>query len=175
MIYLSYLERAAHAADELIAQEGCREPDRLCRALGIRIYEREDFRKLRGMYALVDGQPCVFIKADLEERMKTLILAHELGHHVLHADLMGQLRVLQDVSLWDAASRPELEANYFAAELLIDDDFVLSFAHEGYSSGQMAAALGYPEELLRMKAGILRERGAELALTDPVCSNFLSR
>ena len=70
------------------------------------------------------------------------------------------------------SSRPELEANLFAAELLISDESFLDYAEQGYSLEQVAAALAFPADLLRLKAEILREKGEPLQLSEPLPAHF---
>lgn len=166
---------ASEAAKELIDDQGTRDLKRLYKARDLVLYECPDFDELKGMYAQVGGRRCVFVKSDLPQNLKNLILAHELGHDMLHQELLDQVKILEDASFVDMGSGPEIEANLFAAELLIDDASFLEMAQAGYSLSQMAASFGQREELLALKALILERQGYDLRLPDRYAGDFLLR
>ena len=39
---------------------------------------------IRGIYKRIEGNTIVFVDSNLDERTRTFVLAHELGHHLLH-------------------------------------------------------------------------------------------
>ena len=65
----------------------------------------------------------ITINSDLPEIVRRFILAHELGHAVLHGS--SGCNTFHDVTLYDDSSETEKEANLFAAELLMNDEDVL--------------------------------------------------
>lgn len=77
---------------------------------------------------------------------KRLVMAHELGHAVLHRK--ENCYFIRHKTLF-LSDRIEREANRFAAELLIPDSLI--YQYEGYSARQIAYAEGLNEELLRLK------------------------
>lgn len=160
------IKRAAEAARTLWQEFGTGDPEELCAALGISLYARDNFQQLKGMYAVIEGRPCIFYKQDLDEQSRRLVLAHELGHDRLHRDLADKMILIQDRTFLDMSSRPELEANLFAAELLLDDKEFLDLAAEGLSLEQMACRFGYPQGLLYLKAELLKARGVPLQLPE---------
>lgn len=169
----SSFKRVEQLVKELIADHNMRDPERLCKAMGLTIYDCPDFQNLKGMYARISGRPCIFIKADLSPSMRQVTLAHELGHHLLHSDILGDLAILQDHSFFDMSSRPELEANLFAAELLLDDASFLDLAKRGLSLEQLAGAFEMPVELMQVKADILYHKGVKMRLPEPFATDFL--
>lgn len=168
-------QRSHAAAQELWDQYGTRDPERLYKPLGLSLYTCPDFQELRGMYVLVEHRPCVFIKADLSRPHRQLILTHELGHHLLHQDLLAGLKILQDHSFMDMASQPEIEANLFAADLLIADQDFLDLAEAGSSLDQLAASFGQPAGLIQAKASLLHWQGIPLRLPERAAADFLLR
>lgn len=169
----SSLKRAEEVVNKLLADYNLRDPEKLCKELGLTIYDCPDFQDLKGMYACISGRPCIFVKADLSTSMRKVILAHELGHHLLHNDILGDLAIVQDHSFFDMSSLPELEANLFAAELLLDDANFLDLAKRGLSLEQLAGAFEMPVELMQVKADILYHKGVKLRLPEPVAADFL--
>ena len=89
---------------------------------------------------------CIFLNESLPEHEKRLVMAHELGHAVLHRK--ENCYFIRHKTLF-LSDRIEREANRFAAELLIPDSLI--YQYEGYSARQIAYAEGLNEELLRLK------------------------
>jgi Zn-dependent peptidase ImmA (M78 family) len=58
---------------------------------------------------------------------------------------------LQEFMLYDMKSRPEYEANLFASEILLPDDAIFSYAHEGYDIEQIARILYTDINLIALK------------------------
>lgn len=152
---------------------GSRDPEQLAEYLGVAIYAVDNFKDLKGMYAWIDGRACIFVNSRLPERLQQLVLAHELGHHVLHRELAEKAKVWQDLALWDPRSKAEYEANLFAADFLLEDTAFLAKAEEGLSLDQLAAEFGYVREFIIFKAKSLIARGARLQLAESIRSDFL--
>lgn len=169
------ISQVRQEVNELLQKYESRDPVALCQDLGISLYERNDFRDLKGMYAHVLGRPCIFIKADLPPELYRVVLAHELGHDRLHRELLSHFKILHDRTFFEWSSQPEMEANLFAAELLIPDDLFLERAYDGWDLDQLAASFGLPRELLSLKTLLLREQGLPFKLPDPAASDFLSK
>lgn len=169
------LQRSHACAQEVWDQYGSRDPERLYKLLDLALYTCPDFQELKGMYVWVADRPCVFIKADLSRTRRQLILAHELGHHLLHQDLLKGLKILQDHSFMDMASQPEIEANLFAADLLLPDQEFLDLAEAGNSLDQLALAFEQPLGLIQAKASLLHWQGIPLRLPERAAADFLRR
>ena len=75
-----------------------------------------------------------------------LVTAHELGHAVMHPK--ENCYFLEHKTLL-LTSRNEIEANKFAVELLISDEFLLE--HQDLTIGQVSRMLGYSEELIKLR------------------------
>ena len=96
-----------------------------CECIGIRII---DYRSLH-----VDGYLCkdgsnkyIFVNADLNERQKNFVIAHELGHYFLHTDKILQIcsGIIKGFDGHQVVATAESEANQFAAELLLPTECI---------------------------------------------------
>lgn len=89
---------------------------------------------------------CVFLNEDLEENEMRLVMAHELGHSIMHRK--ENCYFIRNKTLL-LNSKIEIEANTFAAELLIPDELILEYP--GMPSGQLARLAGYNEQIMNFK------------------------
>lgn len=99
-----------------------------------------------GCYMFLKNHRCIFLNEDLEEHEATLVMAHELAHAILHRK--ENCYFIQNKTLL-LNSKNELEANKFAAELLISDEFLVE--NQEYTTEQISRMLGYSEELIKLK------------------------
>ncbi len=99
-----------------------------------------------GMYRYIKRNKFIFLNNDLEHYQKKFVLAHELGHAVLHSNL--NCFFLEKKTLY-LKNKFEIEANKFAVELLVDDKDLKEL--EGYTINQASAALNIPVDLLKYK------------------------
>lgn len=77
---------------------------------------------------------------------RRLVMAHELGHAILHRK---QNCYFIRNKTFLSTSKIEIEANRFAAELLIPDSMLES--HKDMTVGQLARSLGYAERIVELK------------------------
>lgn len=89
---------------------------------------------------------CVFLNEDLSENEMRLVMAHELAHSIMHRK--ENCYFIRNKTLM-LTSKVEIEANIFAAELLIPDELILE--HPGMPSEQLAKLVGYNERIIRFK------------------------
>lgn len=136
--------------NRLIKKYGTRNPFQIADELGI-IVQFSDIA-LCGLYTPLKRQRVILLSNKLrnEENNKYLnaVMAHELGHAILHRE--SQCYFYSDRTFF-LKSKPEIEANTFAAELLISDEDI--FEHQSYTADQFSRVTGYEEKLveLRMK------------------------
>jgi Zn-dependent peptidase ImmA (M78 family) len=145
------------AAAKLISRCNTREPFKIARAIGINVWWRNDFVKLKGMYKVIDKNRFIFVNSNLDEYERRVIIAHELGHDALHREL-ATAGALPEFTLYDMKTRPEYEANVFAAALLLDDDEVLELM-KNYDESRVARWLGVNINLLLIKLHEMNKRG----------------
>ena len=100
---------------------GTRDPYKLCKRLKINIIYM-DLGEIKGIYKKVVTNKFIVINENLDKFCQKVVLAHELGHAILHRS--KEIQALKDYDLFPRFSNQiEIEANTFAAELLIDGDF----------------------------------------------------
>ena len=104
-------------AAKLIRKYRTRDPFELAQAMHISVLIQDTFKRQKGAFKLVMNVPFIFINGNLSKTAQTLICAHELGHALLHR----RLGALMEFELCDMTTLCELEANIFAAELLLDE------------------------------------------------------
>lgn len=159
---LSCFNEAVDKADELIALYGRCSPKRLARELDIEVLER-DFSKQKGAYKLILKNPFIFIKRDLSDSMKKIVLMHEIGHDRLHRDKADDCGGFAEYDIFDMCDRSmEYEANLFAAQFLISDEELYDCINCGYDIDKTAAALCTDRNIIALKVDILKKQGAKL-------------
>lgn len=151
---------AAHiidAVEKLIKKYDTRDPYELCKCLGIKIHFYDMEKKLKGFFFYQSRQKNIVIDSNVNEVLERILVAHELGHAVLHAQI-AMMKGFQEMEVLDGSSLEEDEANFFAAELLLEDDKVLELLSE-YSFFETAKQLYVPAALLDYKFSLLHEKG----------------
>lgn len=99
-----------------------------------------------GCYIFLKNHRYIFLNQNLSEREMMLVMAHELGHALLHRKENSYFIKNKTFLL---NSKNELEANLFAAELLIPDDIILE--NRDYTIEQLSRLLGYDQALVELK------------------------
>lgn len=146
----------------LVRRFGTRDPFQIAGELGISVLLREDFGSLKGMYRVIKRNRFIFLNKDLGDRMLRIVCAHELGHDQLHRNL-AKGSAIQEFMLYDMTTKPEYEANIVAAEILLDIDEILEYIYDyGYTSEQIARAMGTDINLVALKIAHLAETGYDL-------------
>ncbi len=158
---MALLEQITQKGASIVRRCGTRDPFRIAGELGILVRFRNDFQKLKGMYRVIKRNRFVFLNANMSDRMKRIVCAHEIGHDQFHRHLAVDAS-LQEFTLYQMHSRPEYEANIMAAELLLDTQDVLELAYKNYDVEQIAHALGSDINLVALKLGPLRGEGYQL-------------
>lgn len=101
----------------------------------------EKGRFLRDMF----GNETIFISNELANEEERIVIAHELGHLILHTDLTTSYYTENHLLNKDQI---EVQANKFAAELLIPDNVEI---YEGMTTKELACYLEVSEELVKLK------------------------
>ena len=89
---------------------------------------------------------CIFLNEDLEDHERTLVMAHELAHSIMHRK--ENCYFIRNRTLL-LTSKIEIEANTFAAELLIPDEIIMG--NPGLTKAQIACLAGYDERIMEFK------------------------
>ena len=143
-------------ADRTVRRSGTRNADRIAEELGITVYE-VPFTRQKGVYRVIERNRYIFLKDDLTDTMRSIVLLHEIGHDRLHRKQAVQF---QEFNLFDMnASRMEYEANLFAAQVMLPDEEVTGYILQGCSVDQIASIMGSDINLVALKAADLSRRG----------------
>jgi len=122
-----------------------RDPFELADYLKIQ-YQIGPLGSISGCYMYLKRHRCIFLNHQLCNQELKVVMAHELGHAVLHKH--ENCYFLRNKTLL-SASKIENEANTFAAELLIPDSII--YENPGCTKEQLARMLGYSKALLQFK------------------------
>ena len=162
-------EYIRNKAERLTKDLCTRDPETIARLLGITICKRR-FSTQKGAYVLIANNPYIFLKRDLAEPMRSIVILHEIGHDRLHRK---QAQTFKEFNLFDkTGGTMEYEANLFAAHIMLPDDEVIDYIKQGYTSEQIAAFMNSDANLVALKAADLMERGLDLRLPE-YKKNFL--
>ena len=139
----------AHDVKRLVAyyvkKYNTRNPFELADYLGVEV-QTGQLGESSGFYVFLKNHKCVFLNEDLEEHERTLVMAHELAHSIMHRK--ENCYFIRNKTLM-LNSKMEIEANTFAAELLIPDDLI--YENPGMNSTQIARLVGYDEKIMEFK------------------------
>lgn len=116
-------------ARQLVAQHQVAAPpvpvDRLARAMGVSLRYAPLADELSGMAFIKEGVSVIAVNALHHPHRQRFTIAHELAHHVLHADKLAvgihvdKVILRRDVLAAKGIDDGEIEANTFASELLM--------------------------------------------------------
>ncbi|WP_346891989.1 ImmA/IrrE family metallo-endopeptidase [Clostridium sp. UBA3887] len=132
----------------LVKKYGTRDPFLLASCLNLNVKFLEYSDNTKGYYIKVGKNKFVIINSNLTEDEKRVVLAHEIGHAVMHSS--KEIHFLRENTLFPKG-RHENEANKFAAELLIDLNIIDKCYIEELSLEQLARFMMVPKELIELK------------------------
>ena len=156
MARLNSTDNIIRRADALVRSTGTRDPERIADALGIIVMD-VNFEKQKGLYKVILRNRFIFIKSDLSEVMRRIVLLHEIGHDQLHRHLAD---VFQEFQIFDMRGNVmEYEANLFAAQIALPDEEILEYIRSGYDAAQIAMATASDINLVALKVSELSRRG----------------
>ena len=151
------------------------DPFRLCEAMGIVLLPQHfgtGENSIKGFFLQRNRIKTITYNADLPDVLQRIIVGHEVGHALLHAK--SGVHAFHDVTMFEASTRLEKEANLFTAEFLLRDNEVLDMLNEDSTFFTAAARLKVPMELLDFKFRVMKWKGYKL-VEPPINarSNFL--
>lgn len=123
---------------------GTSDPFAIADQLGI-LYQICDLQ-FEGCYMFLKNHRYIFINQNLPEHEQRLVMAHELGHALLHRK--ENCYFIRNKTLL-LNSKKEIEANKFAMELLLPDSFFEEY--RDFTIDQISRMTGYHQKLLELK------------------------
>ena len=159
---------------DLIREYGTRDPFQIAFLMDVAV-KFINTRRQKGLCAVFDGYPFIFINQNLSEQMQRMTCAHELGHILLHKDILAGNVPLLEYELFDIRNSTEYEANVFAADLLIDEDELQELVTEGGDVVSIASALDINVNLLLIKLIEMRRDGKDLQVPFTPERGFLGK
>lgn len=161
-------------ANRIVRIHESRDPEKLARWLGVDVLYFQDKTKLLGMYLRRWHRRMIFLTPYMSQQMTQMVLAHELGHDALHADLAKLNGSLSEFVLFNMQNQTEYEANAFAAHLLIDTEETLELSRENYDVVQMARYFGVNVNLMLIKTQEMGRLGYRIHAPWHADARFLS-
>ncbi len=123
-------------------------PFELCEYLGIKILYEDLGKNINGFFQAAPRNKIIHININLDESSRYFTCSHELGHALFHS----KLNILfLEKNTFVIKNRLENEADYFSANLVIDDDDLKNHNFENMTVEQIAAKLHVPIELLKLR------------------------
>lgn len=159
-------------ANAIVLDAATRDPEHIADHLGIKIYYKDNYKNLLGMYAVNKGLRAIFVNNKLEKYMHRMVLAHEIGHDTLHRDI-AKKEIMQEFTLFSMKDNTEYEANVFAAHLLLDSEEVFQQAKEGLDIVNLSQINCVNVNLVAIKVCEMIALGYDLRVPIDVNRNFL--
>lgn len=115
--------------------------ERIIKSKGVRIQYAPLDMELSGMAYVRDGQSVIGVNSLHHPNRQRFTIAHELAHHILHASMLnGSVHVDKVILKRDplaarGVDTTEIQANNFAAELLMPEALLAKFMGPGFDIG----------------------------------------
>lgn len=139
--------RIKRMVKQTIERHRTNEPLRIASQMGILIFY-EDLKNIWGYYNTSKRIMMIHVNRNLCDKLQRFVVAHELGHRVLHPEVnvpFLRFHTLQSID------KLEREANQFAVELLMPDELMYECIDSNMTVRDAAAEYGVPEELIVLK------------------------
>lgn len=144
---------------KLIAHHGTRDPRTILEERNVTLIPFKENTKLLGMYKIFLRNKFVFYNPHIDERILNMVLAHELGHDFYHQELASKDNAMMEYELFNITTSTELEANLFAAHLLIDDEELMEYIQDGKSYEELASIFNVNINLMVFKLNEMYKMG----------------
>ena len=133
---------------------------------------------LKGYCTIMNRTMYVRINGYLADTDKKILTTHEGGHLILHPHIIlnSPTGVFKDLELYSIKNRYESEANFFAADFLINDsDIMLQALEQEMDFFKIACILCVPPQLLNFKLYSMNKRGFPVTNPESLDSRFLKK
>lgn len=133
-------------AQSLILHYDTNDPEQILNAMNIKVLSCP-MHGLRGVYKRIKRNTVVIVDSDLDERTRTFVLGHELGHHMLHR---SENRVFLERCTFLKTNKFETEANTFSLCLMAPNPSAVIYP--GETIDNLASRLGVEQKLAELYA-----------------------
>lgn len=123
-------------------------PFAICEQKNIDILYDDLEPDVRGFYQYYKRKSMVHLNCNISEEEQRIVLAHELGHAIMHK---GYNCIFLSRHTYMTKDIYEYQANKFAASLLLPD--IVPEEYQNMSSQQLAMVYRVPVEFIEMKWG----------------------
>lgn len=163
------MRRIIEAADKILDRYGGRDIFETAENSGANVWFRP-LGGLKGFYICENGARYIVVNEELDDVLKKVVCAHELGHDTLHRELSsGGIR---EGTLFLDTNKTEREANLFAACVLVSDEEMLDAMADSADISSVAAALNLPHEIISYKLEAMNRKGYNFKI-DEIKNDFL--
>lgn len=131
--------------NKLVRKYKTRDPFEMIKGMNV-ILVLYPLEGVRGFYQYFQRNNIIYIDENLSEHDKTFVLAHELGHMILHKKSNA---IFMDTRTQFKTSKYESEADKFAVELLISDDSLHDY--DECTIRQLSVIYGYHKRLIELR------------------------
>lgn len=150
MIIKTQINKIKNKALSLQKSHNTKNPELIAKYLDIEILYRP-YKKQLGAFTVINKVPFIFINENLTYEEKKLVIAHEVGHYVLHKNLLKDLLILRDYSLFSKHEKEiENEADLFSAYLLTDSNQFIELKKQNIDDKQIASTLNINPKLIKL-------------------------
>ncbi|WP_392885976.1 ImmA/IrrE family metallo-endopeptidase [Eubacterium limosum] len=133
---------------KIVKKYGTNDPFELADCLGAITITAPLKDGTRGFYDYYKRNGIICIDENLSDEEARMVCAHELGHFILHRKVNSVL--LKNTTLLNT-NRYEIEANRFAAYLLIPTQYLMEYAEYGYTIDQLACIFRVSREFMELR------------------------
>lgn len=133
---------------KIVKKYGTNDPFELADCLGAITITAPLKDGTRGFYDYYKRNGIICIDENLSDEEARMVCAHELGHFILHRKVNSVL--LKNTTLLNT-NRYEIEANRFAAYLLIPTQYLMEYAEYGYTIDQLASIFSVSREFMELR------------------------
>lgn len=124
-------------------------PFELCCNLGIKVIKSNLGKEIKGFFQRTEeGYEIIHINSEIPEEEMKYICAHELGHAILHTDMAISFFIENSLQI---KKKYEIQADKFAAELLLYDLESDACCISEMTTAQLSAYFCVPESLIELK------------------------
>lgn len=131
--------------DKLVRKYKTRDPFEMIKGMNV-ILVFYPLDGVRGFYQYFQRNNIIYIDETLSEHDKAFVLAHEIGHMILHKKSNA---IFMDSRTQFRTSKYENEANKFAIELLISDESLSEYSN--CTIEQLSQIYGYHQKLIELR------------------------